>query len=336
MKALITGAGSIALRHVANLKKLKPECDITVVSSATPLRLPFEEFAVNQAFSVQEALERVAPGEFDLAVICSQSVLHGSELDELMATGCAVYIEKPVVIDSHELARVKNRLSGGWSAASVVGCNLRYHGAVKKLKALLAQGAAGQVVRASLSVGQWLPDWRPDRNFSDSYSRFRSQGGGVIYDLVHELDCAIHLFGLIDSGQAVAGRMTDLTADADDSATMSLLMQSGLPVQVSLDYVARQPVREYTVVGTRGTLTLNFHAKRLTLANELETQIIELEDSEWRMDLTYLAAMQDLLNAMQNNTETSHGLSDAIHTTEWMLKLEANALRGKNKTKFQP
>ena len=330
MKALITGAGSIALRHVANLKNLKPQCEITVVSSASSLRLPLAAFDVAHAPSVTAALSLVSPGKFDLAVICSRSVLHGIELDQLMSTGCAIYVEKPVVIDLHDLALIKSRLSSGWSSASVVGCNLRYHGAVKKLKQLLAEGATGRVVRASLSVGQWLPDWRPGREFSNSYSRFRSQGGGVIYDLVHELDSAIHLFGSIDSGQAIAGRRTDLTDDADDSATMSLLMRSGLPVQVSLDYVARQAIREYVVIGTQGTLTLNFPAKTLKLADERETRSIKLADVDWDMDFTYFAAMRDLLGAMQNDTATLHGLFDAIHTTEWMLKLEANAIRGKS------
>ena len=332
MKVLITGAGSIALRHVANLKSLMPQCDITVVSSESSLRLLIAGHGVAHAPSVSAALAQNMRGKFDLAVVCSHSALHGKELEQLMSAGCALYVEKPLVIDRHDFEIVESRLSGGWSSASVVGCNLRYHGAVNKLKLLLADGAAGQVARASLSVGQWLPDWRPQRAFNDSYSRFRSQGGGVLFDLVHELDSAIYLFGLIESGQAAAGRVSDLTEDADDSATISLLMQSGLPVQVSLDYVARQPIREYVVVGTRGTFKLDFQSQTLELANEQGIQNIKLDQSDWNMDLTYLKAMRDLLNAMQNNSATSYSLSDAIHTTEWMLKLDANALRLRNRT----
>ena len=320
------------MRHVANLKSLMPQCDITVVSSESSLRLPFAGHGLAHAPSVSAALAQNMPGKFALAVVCSRSALHGKELEQLMSAGCALYVEKPLVIDGHDLEIVKRRLSGGWSSASVVGCNLRYHGAVNKLKLLLADGAAGQVARASLSVGQWLPDWRPQRAFNDSYSRFRSQGGGVLFDLVHELDSAIYLFGLIENGQAAAGRMSDLTEDADDSATISLSMQSGLPVQVSLDYVARQPIREYVVVGTHGTFKLNFQSQTLELANGQGIQNIKLDQSDWSMDLTYLTAMRDLLNAMQNNSATSYSLFDAVHTTEWMLKLDANAFRRKNHT----
>ena len=149
---------------------------------------------------------------------------------------------------------------------------------------------------------------------------------------MHELDSAIYLFGLIENGQAAAGRMSDLTEDADDSATISLSMQSGLPVQVSLDYVARQPIREYVVVGTHGTFKLNFQSQTLELANGQGIQNIKLDQSDWSMDLTYLTAMRDLLNAMQNNSATSYSLLDAVHTTEWMLKLDANAFRRKNHT----
>ena len=329
MKILITGAGSIAVRHVANLKRLDPQCQITVVSSESSLRPPMAEYRVTLAPSVLVALDKCEQGRFDLAVICSRSALHGNELDQLMATGCAIYVEKPLVIDVHDLDLVKRRLKGGWSSASVVGCNLRYHGAIDRLKLLLAQGSIGRVVRASLSVGQWLPEWRPNRAFDGSYSRFRSQGGGVIFDLVHELDSAINFFGPIESGQAVAGCLSNLTEDADDSATICLLMQSGLPVQVSLDYVSRQAVRDYVVVGTYGTLKLNFQTQTLELVSERGTQNIKLDESAWNMDLTYLRAMRDLLDAVKNNSATSYSLLDAIHTTEWMLTLESNALRRK-------
>jgi predicted dehydrogenase len=329
LRVLITGAGSIGLRHAVNLRRLLPTATLAVVSTSPELRHPFIDLGLTHIKSWAEALSQIAHDAFDLAVICSRTDLHGSEIDRLMQSGCALYVEKPVVIDGRDLERIKSRFLGGWSAPSVVGCNLRFHGAVNKLKEAISAGEVGKVVRASFSVGQWLPDWRPQRIFHESYSRHRRLGGGVLYDLVHELDSAVYLFGPIEDAQAVAGRMTDLTHDSDDSATMSLLMQSGLPVQVSLDYVARQPIREYVVVGTQATLTLDFQKKILHRVDARGTNLIGLQDSDWQMDLTYVTAMCELLRGMRNSAATRYSLADAMHTTEWMIKLEQCALRKK-------
>ena len=40
----------------------------------------------------------------------------------------------------------------------------------------------------------WLPYWRPERDYRESYSA-RADEGGVLRDLVHELDYAIWAFG---------------------------------------------------------------------------------------------------------------------------------------------
>ena len=81
-----------------------------------------------------------------------------------------------------------------------VGCNLRFLPSLQRLKDLIAQGVIGRIVRASFEAGQWLPDWRPRQDYRKSYSADPDSGGGVLFDLIHEIDAAYWILGDLTSG----------------------------------------------------------------------------------------------------------------------------------------
>ena len=262
-----------------------------------------------------------------IAVVCSISAQHAADLDVLMESVEAIYIEKPVVIDAASLGAVERRIASGWDRPSVVGCNLRYLGAVNELKAAIESGQAGRIARGNLQVGQWLPDWRAGRDYRQSYSASRAQGGGVIFDLVHEIDSAAFLFGKIAMGQAAASRNESLEIDSDAAAAITLSMTSGLPVQVTLDYVSRKPVREYLVAGDKGTLRLDIVGRELSLQRADSLGTLTTQESDWDMAGTYKLAMQDLLQAWRTGSTTRYNLQQSLHVTRWMIELESSAWR---------
>jgi predicted dehydrogenase len=324
--ALLTGAGSMGRRHAHNLRQLLPGVRLAAVCTGLESKRWAEDQGIQAVHSVEEGLE----ARPQLGVVCSTSDCHARDLDELLSVVEALYVEKPVMTDGASLDRISARLTGR-TIPSVVGCNLRYLGALGRLKQALGEGNAGRLVLASLQVGQSLPDWRPGRDYRTTYSAHRARGGGVLFDLVHELDSACFLFGEIGHAQAAAGHRSRLDIDADDVAAMTLLMRSGLPVQVSLDYVRRQPVREYLVLGDAATLRLDILGRSLcreSLEGRTEYQTIA---SDWDMESTYVLAMQDLLDAWKTGLATHYSLSDALHVTRWMLKLEVGAWRGETR-----
>ncbi|RZJ13937.1 MAG: Gfo/Idh/MocA family oxidoreductase [Haliea sp.] len=325
LRVLLTGAGSIGRRHAENVRRLVPDARISCVCRSDASKTWAEAFGAQPLPSVEAALDSLV----QLVVVCSASSSHARDLELLMPVAQALYVEKPVVTTAAALQALERALDAGWNKPSVVGCNLRYLGAVGKLKQALDQEAAGRCVHSSLRVGQWLPGWRPQRDWRDGYSAHRSQGGGVIFDLVHELDSAILLFGEIERGQAAAGSLSSLGLDADDTAAITLLMRSGLPVQVLLDYVSRVPVREYVVTGDEATLNLDVIGRQLSVTGTGGRQALPTTDADWDMAGTYVAAMSELLGAMEGDGATRYGLRDALPTARWMLQLESTAWRGR-------
>ncbi len=52
-----------------------------------------------------------------------------------------------------------------------------------------SSAASARRARRTSAAQSWLPDWRPDRDYRESYSA-RLDEGGVLRDLVHEIDYA--------------------------------------------------------------------------------------------------------------------------------------------------
>ena len=94
---------------------------------------------------------------------------------------------------------------------ALVGFQLRYHPGFLRAKAWLGEGRIGRALGLSARVGQYLPDWRPDQDYRESYSAKPGLGGGVIFDLTHELDLASAFIGpgagrgLLQGAGVVAG-----------------------------------------------------------------------------------------------------------------------------------
>jgi predicted dehydrogenase len=181
-------------------------------------------------------------------VIATDTSRHVADAVEALDAGAEqVLVEKPVAptADDARLLQEHPRRSAVWVAAP-----LRAHAAfrhVRRLVGRLEQGGSAHVWSQS-----WLPDWRPERDFRESYSA-RADEGGVLRDLVHEIDYATVLFGppvLLGANVATGG---PLDIEAEQAAT--LLWTTGqFDVTTRLDYITRPTTRGVVVQSPSGII----------------------------------------------------------------------------------
>lgn len=245
---LIAGLGSIGRRHTRNLAALYPGSDFTFLRrSVQPDDLVAELGG--------RSITAWDQGAYDLIVLATPSALHIDLLPELIASGCPLLIEKPIVTSQADCDTISAALAAASPAIRTSGFNFRHVASLMQARKVIAEGSLGHIVRASFKAGQWLPDWRPTQNYRDSYSASQKLGGGVELDLVHEIDVARWFFGELDLKYAIGGRLSRLEIESNDCASMILAPQSGGPiVDISLDYVSRQRVRRYEIIGDEATL----------------------------------------------------------------------------------
>lgn len=250
---LVVGSGSIARRHIQNIKTLFVSAKVGCVSSSGRA-LSADEFipGIERYLNIHQAIE----DQHVFAIVASPAPFHVEHATILLESGTPVLIEKPL---SDSLASLKNfsSLLDVNKEKIDVAYNIRFMPSAIYLRALLKKHYLGKIYNVKINVGQYLPDWRPGTDYSKSVSARRELGGGVLLELSHELDYLTWLFGRFDTAYCIASNTGSLKIDVEDNVDAILYNKNGLVANLHMDFLQRSPVRTCTIIGENGTLVWN-------------------------------------------------------------------------------
>ena len=285
MKTLVIGYGSIGQRHARLLTEMG--CQVAVMSRRSINFSPlYSDLSV--------ALDRWQP---DYVVVANRTCEHYQAIEALIQYGYQgrVLVEKPLFDQPFEL-------SMHVFAEARVAYNLRCHPLLRRLKSFLCDSA--DLVTANIYTGAYLPDWRPNNDYRQSYSAKKSEGGGVLRDLSHELDYVFWLFGPWRRLTAHGGHFSQLAIDSDDSYSLLLETEHCPLVSIHMNYLDRVPRREISVNTDRQTVRGDLIKNTLETNGLLESFCVERDD-------TYRAQHQAILDG---NAKGLCTLEEAMET----------------------
>lgn len=305
--ALVVGAGSIARRHLANLRGLGVlrlgACD------PHPDRLAYvrEHFQAEGFCDLDQGL-KTKP---DVVLICTPPRHHASQALQAIRAGADVFIEKPVSDSLDELEVLQEEIHKRHSVVQV-GYNLRYHPPIQKLKELVENEAVGKILWGRVEAGSYLPNWRPWQDYRQSYTARRELGGGIILDGSHELDYVMWLFGAPSELTCMAGRVSNLEVDVEDCATMLLRFPSGTQIDIHVDFMQQFYSRGCVLTGDRGRLQWDFTSNVVQVQRAGEDAQPTSFDCE--VNHMYLAEMRHFLECVERREGPRFGLQESIST----------------------
>ncbi len=111
----------------------------------------------------------------------------------------------------------------------------------------------GRVHTVRIECQSYLPDWRPGRSYRESYAA-RAEEGGVLRDLIHEVDYAGWLFGWPVWGQGRVRNLGRLGIESEEAAELLWESPEDVLISMSLDYLSRPARRVMRASGEHGTL----------------------------------------------------------------------------------
>lgn len=244
-KVVVWGAGNMGTQHLNVLKKIE---------GVEPLALSRRKerlIELKQAgFTTVDDIVFAAKAGATLAIIATDTGYHVE--DGLAAIECNfdLLVEKPIAVSAeaalplYKKAKEKNR-------QIFVGCVLRFSESLYLFREMLSQIGAVYTVR--IECQSYLPDWRPRRPYSLSYSA-RSDEGGVLRDLIHEIDYATWMFGWPKKVQGRLRNLGKLGIGAEETADLSWVTTDDVLISISLDYLSRISRRRLRAHGELGVL----------------------------------------------------------------------------------
>ena len=255
--ALVRGTGSIGMRHMRVFRDL-----VRIRTIAIPKHRDRGLYLLENKYEFSQSLADAVLGKNSLLVVASETACHLEDTLEGIALGCsAILIEKPIMSSLDGVAKLLD------SAAKIqdrifVACNLRFDSALNLFRERLPE--IGEIHHVRIEAQSYLPEWRPQRSYRESYSADAAQGG-VLRDLIHEIDYAVWLFGKPTAVSALLSNSGRLGIEAEESADLLWRTSSGAVVSIRLDYVTRHYRRLMTAFGSNGELTWDFHAHTVAL-----------------------------------------------------------------------
>lgn len=325
MNILVVGCGSIGQRHIRNLKTLHvgevSGCDIDSarchkVVSQLGVRV-FRDFA--------EALMKVLP---DAVLVCTPTSLHIPDALSVARSGCHLFIEKPL---SHSLEGVDELVDivAQKNLVTLIGCNMRFHPSIAKIKNLLESGIIGKVVCVRIQAGQYLPDWHPWEDYRHGYSANRSMGGGIILDSIHEIDYITWFLGEVSHVSCFAGKLSSLEIDTEDTAEILLQFKSGTIGEVHLDYVQRIHSRSCQIIGEEGTILWDFNDKQVKVYSaKIKEWQISPEEPNYDTNEMYIEEIKHFLQCLMGKAKSAQDIYNGKRVLEIALAAKESAKSG--------
>jgi len=285
-RVLVAGSGSIAVRHVRNLLALGV-AEVVVVTA--------RDLSADDAFSsprirVVDSIPADCP---PVALVATDTSRHVAVARELVAAGAHVLVEKPIATRDPHHAKLLAEEAAASGLCVRVAYNMRLLGAIRRIGESIAAGAIGDELFARIEAGQWLPDWRPDRDYRQSYSASASEGG-VGLDLSHELDYMCALFGMPASWKTLRAQTGQLQIESEDVFEGLYSYSNGSLVSVHLDYLEKTPRRTMRVVGAKGSIECDMIGHRLTTSSAQDVSVVR-DDELFDMSDTYVSEVTSFL-----------------------------------------
>ena len=227
----VIGCGGIAYRRTIPGMMLSENSELVAVMDTNfeAAQKVKEEFGAKYAFATVE--EVLALEEIDAVYIATPVFCHKAQAIAAADAKKHILLEKPMgltVADSVEIAeycKAKGVKLG-------VGLMMRFSAYHQKIKALIAEGAIGEIVSMRAQFTCWYPEiegsWRQTKKYG---------GGGALMDLgVHCIDLLMYLSGMKVCGLNAICDTQTFKYEVDDSASLVMKMENGAHAYVDVNF----------------------------------------------------------------------------------------------------
>ena len=267
MRIGVIGYGSIGERHVENILSTYPHATVDVLTKRKDISQNIKNvtfFASKVAFFKQE---------HDVFFITNETHKHANTILEcLKYHPKGIFIEKPLSHTSQDISRIRKAIKKHKTVFFVAYC-LQFFKPLQELKRVIDSGTIGNVFAMRVMAGKDVRTWRK-RDYTKTYSS-KSKGGGVMLDLIHEMNYPGWLLGeKLHFLNGAYGRIM-LPTGPEDIAQSNYKTARGIVVSIHQDYLQSPGMRMCEVFGDRGTAIWSRTLRRGSEENQLDINFPE-------------------------------------------------------------
>ncbi|MDH6622393.1 putative dehydrogenase [Streptomyces sp. LBL] len=193
-RAAVVGTGHRAQLFTRALAE-RPDHLVAALCDPSPTRMAFHNGLLAAAgepaagtWEPDRFDEMLAKENIDEVVVTTVDAEHDRYIVPALKAGCRVVTEKPMTVDADRCARILDTVRDTGNSLAVA-FNYRFNPVHEKVRALLAEGAIGEVLSVHF---EWLLDVRHGADYFRRWHREKRHSGGL---MVHK---SSHHFDLVN------------------------------------------------------------------------------------------------------------------------------------------
>ena len=318
-KILVVGYGSIGKRHVENLLSIS-NLEIIVCTKRNDIN------KLKKHTKVYHTINQSLKEKPDIGIIANETSLHIPTAIKLAKEGLDLFLEKPLsnslkdVEKLHAIVKKKKLITQ-------MGCNLRFHPCIKKIKSLIEQQKIGKIISAQVQNCSYLPDSHRWEDYRKSYAARKDLGGGVILtNAIHEIDYMYWFFQEVENVISMSGKFSDLDVTAEDYAPSLLKFKNKIIGELHLDYFQRPEFRSCKIRGTKGEIYWDSVDNCVDVFNMNKKRWETKFDSGFSNNLdtysSYVEELKHFLKCVKRRKETINDLEQGVATLKIALAIK--------------
>ncbi len=292
VRLLILGTGGMAGNHAENFAAIE---GVTLAAGVDTRPAQLTAFCdkhgiANRFASLEEALSW---GQFDAVTNVTPDAAHFATAMPVIAAGKHILCEKPLATNAAD-AQTMTEAAVKAGVVNMVNLTYRNVAALQQGARMVAEGAIGTIRHFEASYLQsWLtqPSWGDWQTQPQWLWRLSTAHGskGVLGDVgIHILDFTTFVAGLAAKevscrlttfDKAPGGRIGDYVLDANDSATMQVMLEGGALGTIAASRFATGHLNDLRlrIYGDKGGLEVSFEGRvsrlRATVGDDVPTAV---------------------------------------------------------------
>lgn len=329
MKYLFVGLGSIGQRHLQNLQKLDKNAEIfalrksnknlVIQDGKAEAKDVGEYYGIKIIRSMEEA-KKIKP---DVSFITNPSSMHTETALELAEIGSHVFIEKPLSNSLEKVNELQKVLEKN-NLISFIGYQTRFHPFIEKTRKLI-EANKKNLVSASFEWNTYLPSHHKYEDYSQGYAARKDLGGGVVLNLIHEIDLIQHFFGKPEKIIAVGGKLSNLKMTAEDTVIAILVYKINnkqFPVHLKLSYAQVKEYREFKVQFSNSLIRVDLIENTFEHYNE-NGELAEKKEEKMERNKLFKDELSYFLDCVKNEKKAFPDVPEGIKSLEIALDIKS-------------
>ncbi len=266
MKVLLIGYGSIGKRHFNILRKIKKIKQIKICTNS--------KISKNLKITYKENI--LLSFNPDYIIISSSTHKHFDQLKFInkIFKNKIILVEKPI-FHSKNL-----NFSNDIHNKVFVGYNLRFDPAIIYLKKFINQERLNKLMSVTAYCGSYLPNWRKNTNYINTYSVDKLKGGGVEYDLSHEFDYINWIFGNFKLIKKINNKISNLQIKSNDHLIYIGKFKNNSYLNISLNYFSKIRMRFLIIEMTDMTMKVDLINRKIISKKTISKNISSIKFSK--------------------------------------------------------